>query len=146
MRKSLSCNKCSYTTSSNAELIEHIRKHSVNIPCQSCNYIARNVIDLREHKRVRHPSKTVRFSQEYNSNMNQQNRTMHKATKSIEVNTQYCHYWNNYGKCQYEFKNNRPCKFSHSDAPRCKFDGQCNRKSCMFKHYNQNMSFLVRTQ
>ena len=50
----------------------------------------------------------------------------------------FCHFWNNVGSCSY-----RNCKFSHEQAPICKFDGQCNRMKCMFKHIKQNGAFLA---
>ena len=49
----------------------------------------------------------------------------------------YCHYWNNYGRCNYE-----DCKFEHQSAPVCNYDGDCNRPKCMFTHKKQNMNFL----
>ena len=60
--------------------------------------------------------------------------------------TQYCHFWNNRGSCNFEQKNGRPCRFEHKTAPRCSFDGQCDRNKCMFTHHNQNMSFLANAQ
>ena len=46
----------------------------------------------------------------------------------------YCHFFSNLGYCKFEKENNRKCKFSHSKAPTCSFDGRCNRKKCMFTH------------
>ena len=51
---------------------------------------------------------------------------------------QYCHNWNNYGKCTYQ-----GCRFLHQTAPTCKFDGDCRRTKCMFSHKKQNMNFLA---
>ena len=46
----------------------------------------------------------------------------------------YCHYFSNFGKCTFEEKTGRKCKFSHQKAPHCNFDLNCNRKKCMFSH------------
>ena len=55
---------------------------------------------------------------------------------------QFCHFWNNFKSCHFEAKNGRPCKFLHDKAPICRFDGNCDRKMCMFTHKSQNMNFL----
>ena len=55
----------------------------------------------------------------------------------------YCHFFSNYGTCQFEEKNNRKCKFSHLKAPVCEFDGRCNRKKCMFSHTKPNISSYI---
>ena len=97
--------------------------------CITCNFTAKDSNNLKEHLRTNHTAKNVKEIPEKKNE---------KQTK-----TQYCHYWNNYGNCNFELKNGRPCKFEHKQAPRCKFDGQCDRKCCLFSHYNQNMSFLA---
>ena len=46
----------------------------------------------------------------------------------------YCHYFSNFGKCSFEEQSGRKCKFSHTKAPVCKFDVNCDRRKCMFSH------------
>ena len=46
----------------------------------------------------------------------------------------YCHYYVNYGKCNYESKSGNKCKFAHEVAPLCKSGINCNRMKCMFSH------------
>ena len=55
----------------------------------------------------------------------------------------YCHYWSNFGSCQFAANNGRPCKFLHEVAPTCNFDGSCERKMCMYTHRRQNVAFLA---
>ena len=47
---------------------------------------------------------------------------------------QYCHFYNNSGRCSFSERLGRPCRFAHKLAPVCNFDGQCNRPKCMFRH------------
>ena len=47
---------------------------------------------------------------------------------------QYCHFFSNFGHCQFEEKTGRKCKFAHEKAPLCKFGSECNRKKCMYSH------------
>ena len=61
----------------------------------------------------------------------------HQNTKVPPQSIKYCHYYNN-GKCSFEEKSGRKCIFSHANAPACNFDGNCNRKKCMFSHPRQN--------
>ena len=161
-RKRLSCTMCMFTSNSNTELVEHIRIHTEDVSCQYCKSTAKNNTELMAHIRAKHPinlsSKTVRFDTKNNESspgLNNQYRTKHTAKNENDVserrpenkpNTQYCHFWNNYGSCHFELKNNRPCRFEHKNAPRCKNDGQCDRNRCMFRHINQNMSFLATTK
>ena len=46
----------------------------------------------------------------------------------------YCHYYSNFGRCDFELRNGRKCKFSHEKAPLCRFDRNCDRRKCMFSH------------
>ena len=48
----------------------------------------------------------------------------------------YCHYFSNYGKCYYEEKTGRTCKFQHTNAPMCQNGMACQRSKCMYKHPN----------
>ena len=78
--------------------------------------------------------------------MNEHVRNVHgpnRQTREPKEKVQYCHFWNNYGSCNYEDKNGRPCKFAHTSAPKCYFDGECSRKRCMFSHQKQNVAFLA---
>ena len=113
---------------------------------------------IRAKHQINLSSKTVQFDTKNNESspgLNNQYRTKHTAKNENDVSerrpenkpkTQYCHFWNNYGSCHFELKNNRPCRFEHKNAPRCKNDGQCDRNRCMFRHINQNMSFLATTK
>ena len=47
---------------------------------------------------------------------------------------QYCHFFSNYGHCNFEENTGRKCKFMHARAPMCKFGQACNRDKCMFTH------------
>ena len=47
--------------------------------------------------------------------------------------TRHCHNWNN--RCNF-----RECKFSHSKAPLCNFDGNYSRKKCMYLHVKQSFT------
>lgn len=55
-----------------------------------------------------------------------------KLPKSHRVS--YCHYFSNFGKCTFEERSGRKCKFTHEKAPMCTFDRKCNRQKCMFTH------------
>ena len=45
--------------------------------------------------------------------------------------TKFCHYFNRSQECPFE---QFGCKFKHELAPLCKFDNNCNRKLCQYKH------------
>ena len=45
---------------------------------------------------------------------------------------QYCHYFVNKGKYNYEEK----CRFAHEQAPMCRSGLACNRSKCMYSHPN----------
>ena len=48
---------------------------------------------------------------------------------------QYCHFYSNYGKCNYEEKTKRQCRFEHSSkVPMCSNGISCTRQRCMYKH------------
>ena len=49
---------------------------------------------------------------------------------------QYCHFFTNYGRCNFEEKTGKTCKFLHKKAPMCKNGTSCTRTKCMFTHPN----------
>ena len=60
-------------------------------------------------------------------------------------NVQYCHFFTNYGRCQFEDKTGRKCRYEHSVAPLCQSGIACNRPKCMYTHPNisgRQTSFL----
>ena len=49
--------------------------------------------------------------------------------------TRFCHYYSNFGKCEFERKTGSKCKYEHSEnAPLCENGTKCSRNKCMFKH------------
>ena len=111
--KSFNCTKCTFKTGENTRLREHIR----------------NAHNQNNQRVPVNPGPNPNSNQNYND-------------RSRQVK-QYCHFWNNIGSCPFESKNGRPCTFLHESAPICSFDGQCNRKLCMYVHKRQNKAFLA---
>ena len=56
----------------------------------------------------------------------------------------YCHYYANTGRCNFEEKTGKKCKFAHEQAPMCNSGISCSRPKCMFSHpkINGNDNFL----
>ena len=98
--------------------------------CKECSFTSNTEEDLGKHIHFKHRSAPKRSHE------------VHR-TESKQL---YCHYWNNFGSCQFELKTGRTCKFAHKSAPQCKVDGKCTRKLCMFTHRNQNVAFLANPQ
>ena len=46
----------------------------------------------------------------------------------------YCHYFVNYGKCNFQERTGQECKFEHRKAPMCNTGTRCTRQKCMFNH------------
>ena len=55
--------------------------------------------------------------------------------------TQYCHFYNNAGRCLFEERFGKQCKFAHKLAPVCNYDRQCDRPKCMYRHTLQSDNF-----
>ena len=55
-----------------------------------------------------------------------QHEKMHESS-----NRKWCHYFNNQKPCPFE---EIGCMFQHADAAHCKFQDNCTRKMCPFKH------------
>ena len=72
--------------------------------------------------------------------------TISERLKRIEKNNpvndvrrkpmQYCHFYTNFGTCNYEEKTGKKCKFEHVTAPMCQRGMSCNRPKCMYTHPN----------
>ena len=118
--------KTGFKRTSPSEKPEAVNPRNYN--CEVCNFKAIGSSRLKDHMQNAHRSGGKK-----------------KETNDEESkeNIQFCHFWNNVGSCHFEAKNGRPCIFAHKTAPRCNFDGNCNRKFCMFSHQNQNMAFLA---
>ena len=52
--------------------------------------------------------------------------------------TLYCHYFSNYGRCNFEERTGTACKFEHNGAPMCQSGLACQRNKCMYKHPNMD--------
>ena len=93
------------------------------------------------------PIQNLRKEKEHKKNKQRQedSKTRNKARGGTEK-IQYCYFWNNTGFCHFETKNGRQGKFEYKAAPRCNYDGNCNRKLCMYTHQNQNVAFLAQAQ
>ena len=61
-----------------------------------------------------------------------------------DTRTRYCHYFSNWGRCDYEEKTGNKCKFEHGAAPMCNNGINCSRSKCMYSHPNPNSSFLMK--
>ena len=48
----------------------------------------------------------------------------------------YCHYFSNYGRCNFEERTGSKCRFEHRAAPVCQSGTSCKRSKCMYKHPN----------
>ena len=70
-----------------------------------------------------------------------------KSEEPRATSKRYCHYFVNYGKCNYEEKSGNKCKFTHQTAPLCKSGINCSRLKCMFSHPKpQNQTSFLANQ
>ena len=70
------------------------------------------------------------------SNTNPQTQQETDSRWSVGGRKQYCHYFVNQGRCNYEERTGEKCKFVHEQAPMCKSGLGCNRNKCMYAHPN----------
>ena len=110
---------------------EPVLIHGSTYKCTKCGFKANNNRVLGEHIKDVHGQRLTPVQ-------NPSNQTILTSGKK----KQFCHFWNNFKNCHFEAKNGRPCKFLHDRAPLCRFDGNCDRRMCMFTHKSQNMIFL----
>ena len=110
------------------------------IECKKCNYKATTNQRLDEHYVNAHSKKIEE------SRVKDHNTRPHTATGNEQSQNrrsrQYCHYWNNYGSCNFQEQTGRECKYEHAKAPQCKYQADCDRKKGTFSHSNQNMNFV----
>ena len=50
----------------------------------------------------------------------------------------FCHYFVNMGKCTFEERTGKKCKFQHRQAPMCRLGTSCGRPKCMYSHPKLN--------
>ena len=73
------------------------------------------------------------------------NSNSHGPGNNLDSKVKYCHFFVNQGRCTFEEKSGRKCKFEHSRAPMCNFGVRCTRLKCMFSHSrNGSTVFLGR--
>ena len=115
-KKSQKCKHCSMKFDQNIELENHLKfKHLEEAQVFECNICDKKFLlkwRLQKHLDVH------------------------------EVNTKYCHYFNNKKECPYiEFG----CMFKHEASPECKFIDNCKNKLCQFKHDIRTINILEPT-
>ena len=60
----------------------------------------------------------------------------HSGTPTEQRRTLYCHYFSNFGKCMFEERTGKTCRFEHKTAPVCQSGMACQRSKCMYTHPN----------
>ena len=118
-------------------LIKSARENKAN------RYVRRDPASYAEKAKATEATKPPTNEAQPNKARENRSETKDTTNRGVKQNTNrvnYCHYFSNYGKCHFEEKNGRPCKFSHLKAPVCSFDGRCNRKKCMFSHTKPDIS------
>ena len=102
------------------------------------------------HKKT--PTTTTRTendtSHSQNNNSGPANTGIDKEVLNVsERSKRYCHYFVNYGKCNFEERTGKECRYTHQMAPFCKSGLNCNRQKCMFSHPNlQNQKTFLQNQ
>ena len=51
--------------------------------------------------------------------------------ENVEFPNKYCHYFVNMGRCNYEERTGKQCKFLHKKAPLCRIGMNCSRFKCL---------------
>ena len=126
-----------------------------NFKCRNCDEKFRNLKELKEHKEGNcgdssfkcdecdkgfkdqnklddHVSKAhVKYDCEECGQEFKYEATLEKHQEAVHGDViLYCHYFNNDKDCPFD----EQCIFLHEESVKCKFDGVCERKLCMYKH------------
>ena len=99
-------------------------------PIDSGATLSPNPTQLTTQSETKSSPRTENSSKSLNDRLNQnEGRTVMKKL--------YCHYFSNYGTCDYEKRTRNKCKFEHSDKPpMCENGTSCSRSKCMYRHPN----------
>ena len=60
------------------------------------------------------------------------NPTNNSPDQSNNSRPRYCHYFSNFGNCEFEEKSGLKCKFLHERAPMCNAGLNCSKMKCMY--------------
>ena len=143
-RKKFTCQECDFSSLSENMFVTHQRTHEAEkYKCEMCGKMENSDEKLDEHMKLKHAKEIFddfilakKKRRNAGRNRNERENVSLKERKENGV----CIYWNR-GKCDY----GKLCRFSHEDAPECRFQERCFRKSsCRFSHSEnyQRRSFL----
>lgn len=131
IKEKVKCVKCKETFETKTQLFKHIKKsHLESFECKCCEFSSNKMHELENHLIANHG-----MSKDFKCNRCDSifvtEWRLKKHIKMHDTKNKFCHFVNNGKKCQYE---ELGCRFSHEDAPECKYKEQCSIKLCQFKH------------
>ena len=102
---------------------------------------SKNTVDNKSTKQ-----RNVSFDDRFKDKRNDDRRKS-SSTEQTPEKIKHCHYFVNFGSCNFECRTGRKCKFEHKEAPPCHFGSGCTREKCQFSHpKSQSGSFLDKRQ
>ena len=160
------CDVCRYVSNSTSEYLKHIEKHRAKevpqrvLRCDLCDFIARNVKDLKDHLDSTHienhkteenpevvlPCDLCDFVANNVKNFKDHLESSHgfnvKSNSSVRKKSGYCIFWNR-GHCKY---GDEKCFYEHKSIPDCRFQERCRKDDCKYFHHEglNKFPFLVK--
>ena len=131
------CNLCEFVTRVETECNRHMSDHEKNMAtCEVCGKKEKNQTEMDQHIQSKHVKEMFNHFVKRNERRPSPGEAKQKFSQQERKLNGYCVYWNRHG-CYH----GDSCRFLHEEAPECKFQDNCFRKStCKFYHHDQ--SFL----
>ena len=132
VQESIKCRKCDSIFKTRKLLRDHMRvNHISDVKCNTCEKTFDEQWKLEKHLSEDH-GKEKTFDCEVCDESFFTNWRLRKHMQSHdEPNVKFCHYFNNLKKCPFkEFG----CKFRHTKSDQCKYQENCKRKLCQYRH------------
>ena len=99
---------------------------------------------MRGYKRVNPTTKPNSINLGQEAKLGKKQDETPNEDKQQKDKPNFCHFYVNFGKCNFESRTGKKCKFEHREAPPCNYGPGCTRHKCQYSHLKAKPSFLER--
>ena len=134
----INCQKCKKYFTNKAEKKKHekIMHNDPQIKCEKCGKGFSKNSDLEFHLETDHKTEKQFKCEKCDMSFVLKWRFQKHSGMHSENQTKFCHFFNNGKECPYS---KLGCMFKHESAPLCKYQGNCFRTLCQFKHREEDI-------
>ena len=131
------CKTCEKSFNSKKNLKKHVKEvHPQEVKCTKCEKTFARICDFEEHIEADHKAQHKYDCRKCDKTFILSWRLRKHEEVHTSNTTRFCHYYNNGKNCPFE---KLGCMFPHKQSESCRFDEECSKPLCPYKHSKKNL-------